>query len=160
MYILMFLNVHLAETGTVLRRNENRIAKKRERYSEEWGTRFRRNENRISKKGEPYSTEMVTVLRRSGNSIAQKREQYSEEILSKEKEDAKGAQIKTTGYNVCAERNLQKGHTLIISSAQPSNGAESAKFNQTKAGKAGKKQYDSAVYRKYANFAQTENSTA
>lgn len=53
------------------------------------------------------------------NRIAQKREPYSEEILSKETGDAKGAQIKTTGYNVCAERNLQKGHTLIISSALP-----------------------------------------
>ena len=138
MYILMFLNVHLAETGTVFQRNGNSIAQKRE----------------------PYSEERRTVLRRNGNRIAQERERCSEEILSKEKGDAKGTQIKTTGYNVCAERNLQKGHTLIILSAQPSNGAESVKFNQTKAGKAGKKQYDSAVYRKYANFAQTENSTA
>ena len=151
---------YFEETGTVLRRNTNRIAKKRERYSAETGTVLRRNTNRIAKKRERYSAETGTVFRRTANRIAKKREQCSEEILSKEKGDAKGAQIKTTGYNVCAERNLQKGHTLIISSAQPSNGAESAKFNQTKAGKAGKKQYDSAVYRKYANFAQTENSTA
>ena len=97
MYILMFLNVHLAETGTVLRRNGNGISKKREQYFEEAGTVFRRSGNSIPKKGEPYS----------------------EEILPNEKGDAKGDQIKTSGYNVCAERNLQKGHTLIISSAQP-----------------------------------------
>mgnify|MGYP000011931961 CR=1 FL=1 len=151
---------YFEETGTVLRRNTNRIAKKRERYSAETGTVFQRKGNSIPTNGERYYEETGTVFRRTANRIAKKREQCSEEILSKEKGDAKGAQIKTTGYNVCAERNLQKGHTLIISSAQPSNGAESAKFNQTKAGKAGKKQYDSAVYRKYANFAQTENSTA
>lgn len=80
-----------------MHRTENRIAQKREPYSEEWRTVFRRNVNSIPK-------ERGTVLRR--NSL-------------KGKGDAKGDQIKTTGYNVCAERNLQKGHTLIISSAQP-----------------------------------------
>ena len=145
------------ETGTVFHRNGNRISKKREPYCAETGTALRRNGNHIAQRREPYCAETGTVLLRNRNRIAQKRERCSEEILSKEKGDAKGTQIKTTGYNVCAERNLRKGHTLIISSAQPSNGAESAKFNQTKAGKAGKKQYDSAVYRKYANFAQTEN---
>ncbi len=93
----MFLNVYLAETGTVLRRKGNSITKKRERYF----------------------AETETVFRRKANRIAKKRERCSEEILPKEKEDAKGTQIKTTGYNVCAERNLQKGHTLIISSALP-----------------------------------------
>ena len=101
---------------------------------------FRRMENRIAQKREPYFAETGTVLRRNGNSIAKKREPYCEEILSKETRDVKGAQIKTTGYNVCAERNLQKGHTLIISSALPWNGAESAKFNRTKAGNTGKRQ--------------------
>ena len=73
----------------------------------------------IPQKGEPYCKETGTVFRRMVNRIAKKREPYSEEILSKETGEAKGAQIKTTGYNVCAERNLQKGHTLIISSALP-----------------------------------------
>ena len=80
---------------------------------------FRRNGKRIAQKREPYSEETGTVLRRNGNHIPKKREPYFEEILSKETGDVKGAQIKTTGYNVCAERNLQKGHTLIISSALP-----------------------------------------
>ena len=110
---------YCAETGTVSRRNGNSIAKKREQYCEETGTVLRRNGNRIAKKREQYSTERRTVLRRNGNRIAKKRERCSEEILSKEKGDAKGTQIKTTGYNVCAERNLQKGHTLIILSAPP-----------------------------------------
>ena len=160
MHIPQNCEPYFAEMGTVLRRTANRIAQKREPYFEETGTVLRRNTNRIAKKRERYSAETGTVFRRTANRIAKDREQCSEDSLSKDKGDAKGAQIKTTGYNVCAERNLQKGHTLIISSAQPSNGAESAKFNQTKAGKAGKKQYDSAVYRKYANFAQTENSPA
>ena len=76
-------------------------------------------EKRITKKREPYSEETRTIFRRNENHIPKKREPYSEEILSKETGDVKGAQIKTTGYNVCAERNLQKGHTLIISSALP-----------------------------------------
>lgn len=80
---------------------------------------MRRNGNRIAKKQELYCAEAGTVFQRMAKRIAKKREQYSEEILSKETEDVKGAQIKTTGYNVCAERNLQKGHTLIISSALP-----------------------------------------
>ena len=96
-----------------------RIAKKRETYCAETGTVFRRMEKRIAKKREQYCEETGTVLRRNGNRIAKKRETYSEEILSKETGDVKGAQIKTTGYNVCAERNLQKGHTLIIPSAMP-----------------------------------------
>lgn len=73
-----------------------------------------------------YSDVFKCIFRRNGNSIPQKREQYSEEkgnVLRrnslKGKGDAKGDQIKTTGYNVCAERNLPKGHTLIISSALP-----------------------------------------
>lgn len=80
---------------------------------------FRRNGNSIPKKRELYCTETGNVLRRKVNRIAHKRERCSEEILSKEKGDAKGTQIKTIGYNVCAERNLQKGHTLIILSALP-----------------------------------------
>ena len=141
MYIPKLLNVHSAFIRCTFRRTENRIAQKRERYFEERGTAFRITANRIAKKWEPYSeetrtvfrrngnripkkreryyAETGTVFRRNGNSIAKKRERYSEEILSREKGDAKGAQIKTTGYNVCAERNLQKGHTLIISSALP-----------------------------------------
>lgn len=110
---------YFAETGTVFRRNGNSIATKREQYCEETGTVLRRNGNRIPKKWEQYCAEIRTALQRNGNSIAQKRERCSEEILSKEKGDAKGTQIKTTGYNVCAERSLQKGHTLIISSAPP-----------------------------------------
>ena len=50
MYILMFLNVHLAETGTVFRRNGNSIPKKRERYFEERRTVLRRNGNGVPKK--------------------------------------------------------------------------------------------------------------
>lgn len=141
MYILMFLNVHLAEMGTVFRRNGNSISKKGEPYYVETGTVFRRIEKRIAQKweqycaetgtalqrngngipknGEAHYAETGTVFRRNGNRITQKRERCSEEILSKEKGDAKGTQIKTTGYNVCAERNLQKGHTLIILSALP-----------------------------------------
>ena len=115
----MFLNVYLAEMGTVFRRTGNRISKKGEPHCAETGTVLHRNGNRISKNGEQYCEEMGTVLRRMANRIAKKREPYYEEFLSKEKGDAKGTQIKTTGYNVCAERNLQKGHTLIISSAQP-----------------------------------------
>lgn len=128
------------EMGTVFRRNENSISQKREPYSKETRTVLRRNGNRIPKKRELYCAETGTVFRRSGNRIAKKRETYCEEILSKETGDVKGAQIKTTGYNVCAERNLQKGHTLIIPSALPWNGAESAKINRTKAGKTGKRQ--------------------
>ena len=119
MYIPMFLNVYLAETGTVFRRNGNRISTNGEQYCAETGTVFRRNGNSIAKKREQYCEETGTVFQRKENHIAKKREQYSEEILPKEKGDAKGTQIKTTGYNVCAERNLQKGHTLIISSAPP-----------------------------------------
>ena len=119
MYIPKLLNVHSAFIRCTFRRTENRIAQKRERYFEERGTAFRITANRIPKKWEPYSEETRTVFRRNGNRIPKKRERYSEEILSREKGDAKGAQIKTTGYNVCAERNLQKGHTLIISSALP-----------------------------------------
>lgn len=115
----MSLNVHSAETGTILRRNGNSIAKKREQYSIETRTILRRTGNRIAKKRETYCAEAGTVFRRMANRIAQKLKQYSEEILSKETGDVKGAQIKTTGYNVCAERNLQKGHTLIILSALP-----------------------------------------
>ena len=110
---------YCAETGTVLQRNGNCIPQKREPYFEETRTVLRRNGNRIAQKREPYCAETGTVLLRNRNRIAQKRERCSEEILSKEKGDAKGTQIKTTGYNVCAERNLRKGHTLIISSAQP-----------------------------------------
>ena len=97
MYIPQLLDVHSDVFKCTFSRNGNRIAKKWERYFEETGTVFRRSGNSIPKKGEPYS----------------------EEILPNEKGDAKGDQIKTSGYNVCAERNLQKGHTLIISSAQP-----------------------------------------
>lgn len=140
MYIPIFLNVHSAIVRCTFRRMANRIAKKREPYCTVTGTALRRNGKRIAKKWKTYCEETGTVLRRNGNRIAQKREPYSEEILSKEKGDAKGAQIKTTGYNVCAERNLQKGHTLIIPSALPSNGTESAKFNRTKAGNTGKRQ--------------------
>lgn len=95
------------------------IPQKREPYCEETRTIFLITGNRISQKRELYCAKMGTVLRRTANGIAKKRERCSEEILSKEKGDAKGTQIKTTGYNVCAERNLRKGHTLIISSAQP-----------------------------------------
>ena len=107
------------EAGTVFRRIEKRIKQKREPYSEEAGTVLRRNGNRIPKNRETYQAETGTVFQRNGNGVPKKRERCSEEILSKEKGDAKGTQIKTTGYNVCAERNLQKGHTLIISSAPP-----------------------------------------
>ena len=78
MYIPQLLDVHSAELRTALRRSGNRIPQNGETYCEETGP----------------------VLRRNGNSIAKKREQYCEEILSKETGDAKGAQIKTTGYNV------------------------------------------------------------
>ena len=140
MYIPKSLDVHFDVSKCTFRRMANRIAQKREQYCEEAGTVLRRNGNSIPKKRESYCAETRTVFRRNGKRIAQKREQYSEEILSKGTGDAKGAQIKTTGYNVCAERNLQKGHTLIISSALPWNGAESAKFNRTKAGNTGKRQ--------------------
>ena len=95
------------------------ISQNGETYCEETGNVLCRNGNSIPKNGETYCEETGTVLRRNGNRIAKKRETYSEEILSKETGDVKGAQIKTTGYNVCAERNLQKGHTLIIPSAMP-----------------------------------------
>ena len=113
------LDVHSDVFKCTFRKIANRITQKREPYYAEMGTVLHRNTNRIAKKREPHFDERGTVLQRNGNSIPKKRERCSEEILSKEKEDAKGAQIKTTGYNVCAERNLQKGHTLIISSAQP-----------------------------------------
>ena len=86
-------------------------------HSDVFKCTFSRNGNGIPQKREQYSKETRTVFRRTANGIAKKWERCSEEILSKEKGDAKGDQIKTTGYNVCAERNLQKGHTLIISSA-------------------------------------------
>lgn len=119
MYIPQNCEPYCEEKGTAFRINGNRISKKREQYYEETGTVLRRNTNSIAQKYEPHCKEIRTALRRNGNSIAQEREPYSEEILSKEKGDAKGDRIKTTGYNVCAERNLQKGHTLIISSALP-----------------------------------------
>lgn len=119
MYIPQNCEPYCEEKGTAFRINGNRISKKREQYCAEIRTVLHRNTNRIAKKYEPHCEETGTVLHRNGNRIAQEREPYSEEILSKEKGDAKGDQIKTTGYNVCAERNLQKGHTLIILSAQP-----------------------------------------
>ena len=119
MYIPQLLDVHSDVSKYTFRRNANRITQKREQYSEEQRTVLQRNGNSIAKKREQYCTETGTVLRRNWNRIPKKRELYSEEILSKEKGDVKGAQIKTTGYNVCAERNLQKGHTLIIPSALP-----------------------------------------
>ena len=140
MYIPHLLDVHSDVFKCIFSRNGNSIPQKREPHFDERRTVLRRNGNGIPQKREQYCEETGTVFQRKENHIAKKREQYSEEILPKEKGDAKGTQIKTTGYNVCAERNLQKGHTLIISSAPPSNGAESAKINQTKAGNTGKRQ--------------------
>ena len=119
MYIPKSLDVHSDVFKCMFRRNGNSIPKKREPYYAETGTVFQRKENSIPKNGEQCSEETGTVFRRKANRISKNGEQCSEEILPKEKEDAKGAQIKTTGYNVFAERNLPKGHTLIISSAQP-----------------------------------------
>ena len=119
MYIPKLLNVHSDVSKYTFRRKANRIVQKRELYCAETGTVSRRNGNSIAQKRKPYCEETGTIFRRITNRIPKKREPYSEEILSKEKGDAKGAQIKTTGYNVCAERNLQKGHTLIIPSALP-----------------------------------------
>ena len=72
MYIQMFLNVYSAETGTVFRRNGNRIPKKREPYCEETGTVFRRIEKRIKQKRERYSKETGTVFQRNGNGVPKK----------------------------------------------------------------------------------------
>ena len=68
---------------------------------------------------EPYFAEMGTVLRRTANRIAQKREPYFEETGTVLRRNTNRIAKKRERYNVCAERNLQKGHTLIISSALP-----------------------------------------